>query len=606
MLLLFLSLVTISTSFANNNLPCSIGQIKSITCINKTHYERRDLKTQVLCDISACRFDFSCISNSCQGNSISDHLPRAADYQIVESVPVAQFNNCSSSHANDVAAGYMLCDVLHSTQKTMPTFGHILGNTWVSFGFGPNATEPECSSSPKAWRSCFGANLAAQVQAFQGESPEILFSGGLMEFLTSVNVDFPDQFPNSYCVKGTIGQWGDNTTCVPDVTLQLVQEYYIDWGKRFLDAGIRAIFFGQADLTGGHADQGADGVSPTGALGFATVINELRAYAVLNDYGSIFFAPQAAAGILLPNGTQIADWVYGAQHLQPQRNGSFLTLPLMKNGSYVWNQYGQGDQHDASRHNAGGSVNGYADSLPTVLDYDNFSGDPNVYDDIRRLASWPNATRATLVANHYRWLRAYSGGKAVISIPISKWLAVPQECQCYNKGSINIWGAGNIYFSAYSCSLLDIMIKLWGNITVSPFNEGVETFHLGQQLISSDDTVVAVYAAVLKRNVSSNIEYINEVATLPPRMPSAIGERCDFIIKLLQSIEFGTSVCPNILGPYEEAFCTVDAAMTAILLRDPTPEEGKSYALGLVNGSYTISSLSSILCAQADAIGVYS
>ena len=46
--------------------------------------------------------------------------------------------------------------------------------------------------------------------------------------------------------------------------------------------------------------------------------------------------------------------------------------------------------------------------------------------------------------------------------------------------------------------------------------------------------------------------------------------------------------------------------MTAILLRDPTPEEGKSYALGLVNGSYTISSLSSILCAQADAIGVYS
>jgi len=69
---------------------------------------------------------------------------------------------------------------------------------------------------------------------------------------------------------------------------------------------------------------------------------------------------------------------------------------------------------------------------------------------------------------------------------------------------------------------------------------------------------------------------------------------------------FGTSVCPNILGPYEEAFCTVDAAMTAILLRGPTPEEGKSYALGLVNGSYTVSSLSSIMCAQADATGLYS
>ena len=40
---------------------------------------------------------------------------------------------------------------------------------------------------------------------------------------------------------------------------------------------------------------------------------------------------------------------------------------------------------DASRSNAGGSR--AAAQLPTVLDYDNFSGDPSVYDDVRLLAA---------------------------------------------------------------------------------------------------------------------------------------------------------------------------------------------------------------------------
>ena len=44
--------------------------------------------------------------------------------------------------------------------------------------------------------------------------------------------------------------------------------------------------------------------------------------------------------------------------------------PLLRNGSYVATQYGSGDFHDANRVNAGSRL------LPTVLDYDNFSGDP--------------------------------------------------------------------------------------------------------------------------------------------------------------------------------------------------------------------------------------
>lgn len=591
--------------------PCDPGRLL-VVCVNSTHYSRTDRLTGTPCTPpTACRFGFLCAggasSHACRGPDIASHLARAADLQIVESVPVAQLASCTADHAADFAAGLFLCDVVHSVRAVAPTFGHILGNTWVLFGHGPSASDPACLASPAAWRGCFGANLAGQARALQGESPELLLSGGLMEFLALANVDSPGDWPAGYCVPGTVGQWGGNDTCVPDVRLPLSRAYYVAWGSVFLDAGIRAFFFGQADLTGGRSAAG-DGVSPAGALGFAEVIGALRARAAAAGYGAVWFAPQAAAGLLLPNGTQLADWVYGAQHLQPQRNGTFLTQPLLRNGSLVWGQYGAGDLHDASRHNAGGGAAPANALLPTVLDYDNFSGDGAVYDDIRRLAAWPNATRGDLVAGHYRWLRAYSGGAAVVSIPISKWLACPNaECACFGTSSISIWGAGTTYFSAFACGLLPAMAAIWGDPAAPPFGGpgaggAAAAAMLGQQLAGADDTVVAAVAAVLRRNVTSYAEYSALLGGLPRRLPAARGARAGLVAALMATPEFNgpAGVCPSSSAQW--AVCTVERAFLALLLRSGGDD---GIARALQNGTLTVPQAVDALAAQADAAGLY-
>ena len=357
---------------------------RRLRCLNESHWERvysfdDERAPPREAPSGACRFGFRCVrsgggaSDSCRGATLASHLLRGADYQIVESVDASQLSQCSASHGDDVAAGLMLCDVLHSTREAPPTFGHILGNTWLHFGFGPGdrGSAAPCNATPAAWRACYGANLAAQASALTAAAPELLISGGLMEFLDAANLDDTADFPDSACVPGSVGQWGAPSTCVPDVRRAPARAYYGAWGRVFLDAGIRAIFFGQARLTGGSAPDGSDDVDPAGAEGFAAVIADLRAYASARGYGDIYFAPQAAAAITLANGTNVADWVYGAQHLEPHSTqqlggGGFLTQPTLQRGSYIpaaIAQYGAGDMHEASRSNAGGR-NG--SQLPTV------------------------------------------------------------------------------------------------------------------------------------------------------------------------------------------------------------------------------------------------
>ena len=60
--------------------------------------------------------------------------------------------------------------------------------------------------------------------------------------------------------------------------------------------------------------------------------------------------------------------------------------------------YGSQDLHDANR------MNNHR-NLPVLLDFDNYSGDEDQPDDIRRLSAWPNATRAALVRTLWHTLR---------------------------------------------------------------------------------------------------------------------------------------------------------------------------------------------------------
>jgi hypothetical protein len=121
-----------------------------------------------------------------------------------------------------------------------------------------------------------------------------------MEFLSQSNLDEPsDENFQKCCVKGTRGQWGANTTCVPDVTSMCVQNYYTEWGKVYMDAGIRAFFFGQSRLTGSGRGCDPDGtgcsrVSLAGVAGFKIVLTNLKAYALTTGYGQVYFGPQVS------------------------------------------------------------------------------------------------------------------------------------------------------------------------------------------------------------------------------------------------------------------------------------------------------------------------
>lgn len=192
-----------------------------------------------------------------------------------------------------------------------------------------------------------------------------------------------------------------------------------------------------------------------------------------------------------------------------------------------------------------------------------------------------------------------------MTVPFSKWLAVPQECRCYANTSVAVWGAGPIYFSASACGLLDTAATLWSDPYRSPVDGGVNVAHLGQQLQGAGDTAVFVFAQLLNRNFSSVAEYEDAVLTLPPRVYGAVGTRCAFVTTILTSPEFGQRVCPASLGTLLQAQCTVRAAYPAVMLVSAPPAVVDEYAPKLANGTLTAAGLCRAFCEVADTTGLY-
>eukprot|EP00041_Stephanoeca_diplocostata_P024055 m.602333 g.602333 ORF g.602333 m.602333 type:complete len:245 (-) comp22443_c0_seq24:597-1331(-) len=216
----------------------------------------------------------------------------------------------------------------------------------------------------------------------------------------------------------------------------------------------------------------------------------------------------------------------GAQHLHAR--DAWLVQPFNANGTNptVGSQwYGSGDYHDANRLNN-------ANGLPVLLDFDNFSGDESVPDDIRRLASWPNTTRPAFVKTLWHTLRLYNPN-ATLSIPFSKaaggnWPQMrPAQPQCWS----GTWGAGDgLYFGAYSCGIVDVTADLFVNATSQPTPDqllaAVDVHHFGTALQSRDLTAVWAFQTLLARDFTSVTEYDNAVASLPEVVVGARGARC--------------------------------------------------------------------------------
>ena len=83
------------------------------------------------------------------------------------------------------------------------------------------------------------------------------------------------------------------------------------------------------------------------------------------------------------------------------------------------------------------------------------------------------SSRQQLLINHLSFVRFYNDN-AFVTIPFTKWLAVPEQCHCYGKLNKPIWGtrfvlsfhnynvgAGEIYFSAGVCGLLETANTIW-------------------------------------------------------------------------------------------------------------------------------------------------
>ena len=199
-------------------------------CLNETHTSLRGCTSGELLAGSARRCDagFGCSASTgaCEAADIGTHLLRSVDYQIVETVIASEAQTCSEQDPlADAIAGKMLCEVLHATTVVQPTFGHSLGNTWETAPPSQAGTIDGCNFTTAAgWRACIGRNVGRQAALLTARAPHLLISAGLMEFLSQRNLDDPEAF-ESCCRPGTVGNWGGNDTCVPDVATTCIQEY---------------------------------------------------------------------------------------------------------------------------------------------------------------------------------------------------------------------------------------------------------------------------------------------------------------------------------------------------------------------------------------------
>ena len=406
----------------------------AIRCINGSHIAILDGA------VASCGRGFTCHSlpvASCRSDrGFAGHSAKAAGYELIASVPASQLQTCTADAAADAAAGKILCEAQHATRLLQPTLAIHFSTTWLHVSNHSGAPcdpdlEPADSNNvcrgcrtAETYRQCFTQNLKQVVSAMVSVSPQMLVQCDLAEALycdtaqgQGCMLDDPSDFAeDKACQPGSMGKWGPGS-CVPNIRSPAGQRFYRTWGKSQLDAGCKALYWGEARMIGGSdvnntAKLPTSCVSHAGSVGFAAVIGQLRSYATASGYGHTYYGPQAACGFPLPNGTDVADFVIGAQHLQGI--GEDLVQPLAPSGSALpaagWrgtaSYITQGDWHDANRLN---NKNG----LPVVLEFDNFSGQKYLLDDIRRLAATPNASRWAPEGGNRKWVRDWPSQNGV-------------------------------------------------------------------------------------------------------------------------------------------------------------------------------------------------
>jgi len=495
----------------------------------------------------------------------------------VQDYPAAQLLACGASAAEDIAAGRIGCDARRSTAQLLARFGLFLGNTWIAFPGGPG----QCASSPDAaaWRSCVVDNLELTIARFHAQAPTMLAATHLAEYVHKNNA--PQSWPG-LCVSGSVGHWGADT-CIPDVAgSAAARQYLTDWGKAHIDAGVRAFVFGQARLMGGSAP-GTNDVSASGAAGFKQIIDALRAHAQLRGIPHLYVGAQAASSITV-GGVEQIDFVMGAQHLELSKG--MLVHPLSTKGPFLGTTpYGPDDWHDAN-------ITNNHRRLPVLLDYDNWSSDPAIPDDIRRLAQVSNdADRGRVLRDHVRHLHLYDP-LVWLSIPVSKTLGNAQGTTCTG---INPW-----HFSASACGLVGPAKQALDEVEATPTagpsagNPPIRTSYWGQQLRGRDATVSWLYRVLLNRTPDP-AGYAFHVAALPALIDVPCGARATLAKTLVTSSEFEAK------SVGDDAF--VDMLYRAFVLRE-ADAGGKAWWVSQL-GSMSRSQVIDAFCSSSEGDALY-
>ncbi len=632
MVLLFIVLLVLPTSTSAES------QVRpALVCVNATHFEQEGIHR-------GCGVGFTCHSlpvSSCRSDrGFAGHSAKAAGYELVASVPASQLRNCTLDADVDARAGKLLCEAEHATKVLQPTLAIHFSTTWLHVSnrkgmpcdpsLEPSGSNNVCQgcSTAAAYRQCFTKNLKAIVVAMVAASPQMLIQCDLAEALFCDTVhgqgcmlDDPSDFTESRaCQPGSMNKWGPGS-CVPNIRTKAGQQFYSVWGKSQLDAGCNALYWGEARMIGG-SDLNNSAVLPNscvshaGSLGFSAVINELRSYATRQGYGQTYYGPQAACGFPLPNGTDVADFVIGAQHLQGI--GEDLIQPLAPSGSALpaagWrgvdSYISEWDWHDANRLNN-------KNHLPVVLEFDNFSGQKYLLDDIRRLAATPNASRAQLLTNLWRHLSLYNP-RASLSIPIIKAMQfVPDQAQCFSPISTSTagWGPPAV-FGAVSCDVVAPAARLFASLdsgvaplqlALSPPPVGIERTYLGRQLQQADTTSSWLFQILLGRDFTSTAEYSNMVKSLPNRtsdgLLSCAGARASAATTIVKSAEFSSSACGK------DNTCLARRLMNALALREPTDSFEVKGVLERLDPTLSKEEVATSLvrefCMEADSVGLY-
>ncbi len=516
-----------------------------------------------------CAAGTACSGGQCLGD-LRWHMERTVDLQWVQGYSPLLL--CRGREA-DLLSGSLSCDALHSVERLQPRLGLFFGNTWITMA--PDSPDPCMRNAPEEARACMQERISGLARLFHDASPNLLLVAQMSEYLHQNNVpvgDWPD-----LCVPGSQGHWGANT-CIPDIAHSAAaRAHLIAWGRIYLNAGLRGFLFGQARLMGG-----GDGpsLSLDGAEGLALIIEALRAHAQSQGIGEIYFGIQAANSAMA-RGREQADFVMGAQHLEFV-DGQLLQ-PLSPQGGFILNDYGDGDYHDANIiNNAGG--------LPVILDYDNFSSDPDTPDDIRRLAMVANdEERRLTLRDHYRHLRIYNPN-AYLSIPISKSLGDNNGIHCQG---INRW-----HFSAYACGIEDEAEALFAQPDLYPPtvqagapNIPIRPQFWSQELRGRDATISWMYRSILGRPVQAP-EYQARLSI------TAIVDqdtRCHFAQELFASAEFERR------GLSDEG--TLRLIYRSLLLREPDPD-GFAWWLGELRRDGLSDTLERI-CRDQECLNLY-